>query len=100
MGWRGVCGCEVSVINVVGTHRCGVPALQQQHGEFVSFLYPRRAAVYWDDAELARELVIKPLPHGDNNWCWSGERLAAVFGRVFLCIAHAWARQLCCPYSN
>ena len=83
-GRRGVWGCEVSAVTMVGMHRCGAPAPLQQHGELASLLCPHRAAVYWDDAELARELVIKPLPHGDNNWCWSGERFAAVFGRRFL----------------
>ena len=34
---------------------------------------PRRAAVYWDDAELARELVVCPAPYGEEDeWHWSG----------------------------
>ena len=33
-----------------------------------------RAAVYWDDAELARELVVRPAPLGEeDDWHWSGE---------------------------
>lgn len=34
---------------------------------------PRRAAVYWDDAELPRELVVRPAPDGEeDDWHWSG----------------------------
>ena len=34
----------------------------------------RRAAVYWDDAEMPRELVVRPRAEedGDEGWHWSG----------------------------
>lgn len=29
--------------------------------------------MYWDDAELARELVVRPAPLGEeDDWHWSG----------------------------
>lgn len=32
-----------------------------------------RAAVYWDDADKARELVVRPVPAGEEgDWHWSG----------------------------
>jgi hypothetical protein len=49
------------------THLIYLPA-------FPACLRACRAAVYWDDAELARELVVRPAPLGEeDDWHWSGE---------------------------
>jgi hypothetical protein len=34
----------------------------------------QRAAIYWDDADMPRELVVRPCPPGDapGTWHWSG----------------------------
>lgn len=68
-------------------NQTGLPMVMRQYGtadldlwtpdpgRFARVLPPgSRAAVYWDDAELARELVVKPAPPGEeDDWHWSGE---------------------------
>ncbi len=41
---------------------------------FARTLIPmQRSAIYWDDAELLKELVVRPVPPGEEGeWSWSG----------------------------
>ena len=49
-----------------------------------------RAAVYWDDADLARELVVRPAPLGEEeDWHWSGAWLGG--GGVGVGVGGAWS---------
>ncbi len=46
-----------------------------ESARFARTLAPgQRAAVYWDDADVAKELVVRPCPPGDapGTWHWSG----------------------------
>jgi hypothetical protein len=65
-------GVEVKQLNTPDPGGDGaVPASRG----FARLLPPgARAAVYWDDAELARELVVRPRPPGEprDAWHWSG----------------------------
>ncbi len=89
-GW-GVCNAELKIMALDAGRASGRPpdALQEiavqlpaeapfkpllpSHPLLRTFQH-YRAAVYWDDAELARELVVRPAPlDEEDDWHWSGE---------------------------
>lgn len=100
-------------------NQTGLPMMMKQYGvadpdpcapdpaRFARVLPPgSRAAVYWDDAELPRELVVKPAPEGEeDDWHWSGahggcDAVAAVEGLVPAGIARGAAHSCAAPLPS
>lgn len=66
---------DVKQLNTQNPDNGDVGDIPPESTRFARTLAPgQRAAVYWDDADMSQELVVRPCPPGDapGTWHWSG----------------------------